>query len=233
MRPGDDETPHAGDRQQVDEAEPARHPAAERADAGQPQRRARPERVAGDEVADVRADEPDQRGHREVDEHRVQRVPRDRGAAEDRFGLHRRILTIAAAVALAGCEGPLSILDPAGPSARDRQRLVVDVRRRGGGLRRHRRGLDAADAPPRRARRPGRRRTRHRPRRCARAAGRPPPGWSAAASCCRRWRCSRCWSSDRRPRCTSCRCPAPARRRCGVPRSAASGAGNCTTPTPA
>ncbi|MBZ8138366.1 cytochrome c oxidase subunit II [Rubrivivax gelatinosus] len=48
----------------------------------------------------------------------MQRVPGDRGAAEDGFGLHRPILGTAAAFVLAGCEGPLSILDPAGPSAR-------------------------------------------------------------------------------------------------------------------
>ncbi|WP_310733527.1 cytochrome c oxidase subunit II [Rubrivivax gelatinosus] len=45
-------------------------------------------------------------------------MPGDRGAAEDGFGLHRSILTAGAAAALAGCEGPLSVLDPAGPSAR-------------------------------------------------------------------------------------------------------------------
>lgn len=46
-------------------------------------------------------------------------MPCDRGAAQDGFrgAGHASILTCAIAFALVGCAGPLSILDPAGPSA--------------------------------------------------------------------------------------------------------------------
>ncbi|MBA3624674.1 MAG: cytochrome c oxidase subunit II [Methylibium sp.] len=46
-------------------------------------------------------------------------MPRDRSVAQDGFGrAHRRILQCAAPLLLAACEGPQSLLDPAGPSAR-------------------------------------------------------------------------------------------------------------------
>lgn len=54
----------------------------------------------------------------------MQRMPADRGVAEDRFGrAHRRILQCGAPLGLAACEGPQSLLDPAGPSAR----AIADV----------------------------------------------------------------------------------------------------------
>lgn len=50
----------------------------------------------------------------------MQRVPGDGGAAGNGFGWrgHRCILLVGAAFVAAGCEGPQSLLDPAGPSAR-------------------------------------------------------------------------------------------------------------------
>src|SRR5690606_20756296 len=120
----------------------ARNPAAKGADADQPQAGSRPERVAQPEIGDVAGHQPEQRSHRKVDHHRMQWVPGNRRAADDRFvcvghpglpvGLREektghgkcrtglQLTTLALAVPfLVACQGPQSALDPAGPMARE------------------------------------------------------------------------------------------------------------------
>lgn len=106
--------------------------------AGAPEARTGEEGVESPPIGRVRASHPEDAGDREGDEHRVDRMAEERdaaveildgvGLAERRggdvgsFGAHRCSFVraacgIAAAATLAGCGGPLSTVDPAGPVA--------------------------------------------------------------------------------------------------------------------
>ena len=143
VAPGGDLAPDAADREQVDQSRHAGDPAAEGADACQPETGARPEWVGQQQIGDVGGHQTEQRGHRKVDHHRMQWMPGNGRTTDDNFlnfghpGLPEQVddevkrerhwltpcfklttLTLAVPF-LVACEGPQSALDPAGPMARE------------------------------------------------------------------------------------------------------------------
>src|SRR5690606_19939442 len=121
--------------EQIDQSGQAGDPAAERADAGQPDSGAPPKRITGQPERQVHRHQTEQGGHRKVDQHRMQRVLADGGIAGNGLAFigHRcfpwlarpigrvqQWTTLALAVpSLAGCRGAQSTLDPVGPMARE------------------------------------------------------------------------------------------------------------------
>lgn len=127
MAPGSNQPANTRHGDQIDQADSAGNPAAECTCTGEPEAGARPEEILAQQVGDIRRYQPDQGGDREVNQHRVDRVSAKRHFAHDRLMrfannrfMHLAYLPVIALLfpLLAGCSGPLSTLDPAGPSAR-------------------------------------------------------------------------------------------------------------------
>lgn len=125
------------DENEIEHACGAGHPAPARSDSSQPQSSPGPKAVAGQNECNIGTGKPDQGRNWEMDHHGVQWVPGEGYPAENRVvSLLRHLLlrvnirrvritwardltTLLSTVPLlSGCEGPQSILDPAGPSAR-------------------------------------------------------------------------------------------------------------------
>jgi cytochrome c oxidase subunit II len=124
---------NARDGDQIDQTHGAGHRAAHGAYARKPQAGSRPKEITGPPVAHISADQPQQSGHGKMDQHRVNGVAVKRHPTTDGLSGHgtpdrfRRLENVAGRLsdwallgtlgALAGCRGPLSTLDPAGPAA--------------------------------------------------------------------------------------------------------------------
>lgn len=135
MYPSDRQISDARDEHQVDQTRHPRKPAAEAAESRQPQADSNPEWVRRIEIGQIGADQAEQKGDREMNQHRVDRMSADGHAADDGFSRHNGLLsrlkselstmipslTIPALIItlcfLSGCNAPQSILNPAGPTA--------------------------------------------------------------------------------------------------------------------
>lgn len=137
VRPGRDEAPYASDGDQVHQAGQPGNPPPESPNAGQPEAGSGPERVAGQKKGEIGPHQHEQCCHREMDEHRMNRMSADGHAADNGRLTHQSAPTASGGVVhrwpfaervapiglvftpalLAGCSGPLSTLDPAGPAA--------------------------------------------------------------------------------------------------------------------
>ena len=141
MAPGDDQIAYARHQYQIGQACQSRQPAAQAAQARQPQAGARPERVGQKDIGQIGAHQSKQEGHRKMNHHRMNRVSGNRHSADNRFFRHdglpsrltMKVLKLTCSLAsplpiiilffLAGCNGPQSVLNPAGPSAHAVARL--------------------------------------------------------------------------------------------------------------
>ena len=126
VAPGGNKAPDLLYRYQIDQANKASAPAAQRANAGQPQAGAGPKFIGGSNIREVCGNQRHQRGHRKVNQHGVNGVAGNSRAAGDGRMRHKfypepkaikKGLAVAFAAALTGCSGPQSALDPAGPAA--------------------------------------------------------------------------------------------------------------------
>ncbi len=106
-------------RDQIDQANGARNPAAQSTNPGEPKAGARPEIVVTQQISNVGRHQPHQGGDRKMNQHRVDRMTKQGHFADNRFlhVVHLPVVLLLLTL-LAGCSGPLSTLDPAGPSAR-------------------------------------------------------------------------------------------------------------------
>ena len=132
---------------QIDEAGTTRNSPTQRTNACQPQAGTSPEGITRDQESHIRRHQTEQGGHREMDEGRVQRVAGYRRPTYDRFERNRsrhkytslllgfmgdietRLKQVSSSLAalrpsiiflmLPACSGPLSMLEPAGPGARE------------------------------------------------------------------------------------------------------------------
>jgi cytochrome c oxidase subunit 2 len=125
VAPGGDQTADARHSDQIDQADKAGQPTAKSAHAAQPQACPRPEKIVGDEIGHIRADQRNQSRDRKMDQHGMDGVSAEGHSADDGFVFHKhswsqsliKTAGISGLLFLAGCSGPFSILDPAGPSA--------------------------------------------------------------------------------------------------------------------
>ncbi len=135
MDPCDRQISDARNEHQVDEARQPGKPAAETAKTRQPQTDSNPEWVGRIKIRQIGAYQAEQKGYREMNQHRVDRMSADRHAADDGVSRHNALLSrlkselstmmpsltlpslIITLSLLSGCSGPQSILNPAGPSA--------------------------------------------------------------------------------------------------------------------
>ena len=119
MTPRSDQAADARYCDQVNQTNGAGNPAAQSTYAGEPKAGARPKKIIADQVGAIGCDQADQRGNGKVNQHRVNRMSAKRHFADDGF-MHCVHLSIVFLFTLlfTGCSGPLSSLDPAGPSAR-------------------------------------------------------------------------------------------------------------------
>lgn len=119
MTPCGDQAADARHCDQVNQTNGTGNPTAQGAYAGEPEAGASPKIVTAQQVGAIGCDQSDQRGDRKVNQHRVDRVTAKRHFTDDGF-MHPIHLSVAFLLTqlLAGCSGPLSFLDPAGPSAR-------------------------------------------------------------------------------------------------------------------
>jgi cytochrome c oxidase subunit 2 len=119
VAPGSDQTANARHCNQVDQTDGAGNPAAQCTHAGKPETGARPEIIITQQISAIGCDQTDQCSNGKMDQHGVDRMATDRHFTHDGFG-HRVHLSVVVLLTLllAGCSGPLSSLDPAGPSAR-------------------------------------------------------------------------------------------------------------------
>lgn len=110
---------------QVDHTHQPRKPSASSAHPAQPDTCTRPKIILGTDIGEIHADKRNQRCDGEMDQHRVNGMSANRHAANDRFMVHdyapiqwlSRWLGLGVLTNIAGCGGPLSTLDPAGPAA--------------------------------------------------------------------------------------------------------------------
>src|SRR5690554_1313575 len=147
VRPGCYQTANLRHRYQVHQSGGSRHSPTECANAGEPEPGPRPEGIAADQVSHIRSKQAQQGCNREVNQRGMEWMPPDSCAAHD--GLegyvsgHNRSPLVSGSTAdrpipgcqsnfslpvffllftmplLTGCQGPLSMLDPAGPGALD------------------------------------------------------------------------------------------------------------------
>lgn len=124
VAPSGNQAANARDGQQINQADKAGEPAAAGADAAQPHPHPRPEKIIGNEVSHIRADQSNKSSDGKMDQHGVNGMSTEGHLADDGFVFHKRFswlsLLMAAVISplLTACSGPYSILDPAGPSAR-------------------------------------------------------------------------------------------------------------------
>src|SRR5690606_30822543 len=99
---------------------------------GEPQADSGPEKVVSREVGEIGCHQSHERGHGEMNQHGMDRVPTQGHPTNDRFMIHkisfhddnavwksrRWLVLITVCLLVSGCSGPFSTLDPAGPSAR-------------------------------------------------------------------------------------------------------------------
>jgi cytochrome c oxidase subunit 2 len=119
VTPSGNQTTNARHGDQIYQTNGAGNPAAQRAYASEPETGARPKIITTEQVSAIGGHQTNQRGDRKVNQHRVDRVTADRHLTNDGFmhGGHLSVVFLLT-LFLAGCSGPLSSLDPAGPSAR-------------------------------------------------------------------------------------------------------------------
>ncbi len=119
VTPGGNQPANARNHKQVNQTYGAGNPAAQCAYTRQPEAGARPKEIVGEQVSAIGRNQADQGGDGKMNQHRVDRMAANRHFAGNGFmhGVHLSCVLLLTAL-LAGCSGPLSSLDPAGPSAR-------------------------------------------------------------------------------------------------------------------
>lgn len=118
VAPGSNQAADTRHRDQIDQADAARNPTSQCADPGEPEAGARPEIIIAQQIGAIGRYQSHECSNRKMDQHRVDRMTQKGHFAHDRV-LHRVLLSVGllGLTLLAGCSGPLSTLDPAGPSA--------------------------------------------------------------------------------------------------------------------
>lgn len=119
VAPCSDQATNARHSDQIDQANSAGNPTTQCAYTSEPKTGARPKIIVTEQVGAICGHQTNQRGDGKVNKHRVNRVTADRHFTNDGFmhGGHLSVVFLLT-LFLAGCSGPLSSLDPAGPSAR-------------------------------------------------------------------------------------------------------------------
>lgn len=135
VAPAGDQPPDSGDRSEIHQPGRPCKPATKGANPCKPQAGACPKVVFRKNVCQVGCDQAQQSGHWQVNQHRMNRVTENGHATGNGWLCHQLLpikrfligsnitrmyklwLLVAISFTFAGCSGPQSILDPAGPSA--------------------------------------------------------------------------------------------------------------------